>query len=83
MIADTAVFRDPRLFRCPRRYWFIEDIWLCYVAGYLCGYDLFRSPADFEFESAQDEHALYRTVGRAKWAFHRHLIRRGWDPAGP
>src|ERR1017187_2965044 len=38
MVADTAVFRDPRLLRCPRRYWFAEDIWLSYVAGHLRGY---------------------------------------------
>lgn len=80
MIADAAVFRDARLFRCPRRYWFLEDIWLSYVAGQLCGYELFRSAANFEFESADDEHALYHTVGRTKAKFVRYLVRQGWDP---
>jgi hypothetical protein len=77
MITDTAVFRDGRLFRCPRRFWFVEDLWLCYVAD-LAGYDLFRSPA--KFTSAEDEHALYLSLGHTKWRFLRYLIRHGWDP---
>jgi hypothetical protein len=81
MIADTAVFRDARLFRCPRRYWFLEDIWLSYVAARLSGYDLFASPAEFQFApSADDEHATYRALGQAKPMFRRYLIRQGWDP---
>lgn len=81
MIADAAVFRDARLYRCPRRYWFLDDIWLSYVAGHLCGYELFRISADFKFdESADDEHALYHELGQTKGRFLRYLIRRGWDP---
>lgn len=77
MIADTSVFRESRLFRCPRRFWFVEDLWLCYVAD-LMGYDLFRSPA--EFGSVEDEHALYLSLGRTKWNFLRYLMRHGWEP---
>jgi hypothetical protein len=81
MIADPAVFLDSRLYRCPRRYWFFDDIWLSYVAGHLCGYDLVRVGADFKFdESADDENALYRTLGKVKGNFLRYLIRQGWDP---
>ena len=80
MITDTAVFGDSMMFRCPRRYWFLEDMWLSYVAGRLCGYDLFQSPARFEFESADDEHALYLAVGQTKAKFVRYLIGLGWNP---
>ena len=83
MIVDTAVFRDARLFRCPRRYWFVEDLWLSYVAGCLWGYTCFRSPAGFAFhESAEDNHAQYRVLGHTKVRLLRYLVRRGWDPVG-
>jgi hypothetical protein len=77
MITDTAVFSDQRLFQCPRRFWFVEDLWLCYVASRLAGYDMFRSLS--EFQTAEDGHALYLSLGRTKWNFLRYLIRQGWD----
>jgi Glycosyl transferase family 2 len=78
MIADSAVFLGGRLFRCPRRFWFIEDLWLCYVASHLAGYGLRSSAA--EFKAAEDEHDLYLTLGGAKQRFLRYLIRQGWNP---
>jgi hypothetical protein len=78
MIIDTAVFGDSRLFRCPRRFWFVEDLWLCYIANRHCDYEMFRSPA--QFEVTEDEHALYLSLSRTKWQFQRYLIRRGWAP---
>jgi hypothetical protein len=81
MITDTAVFRDSRLFRCPRRYWYAEDLWLCYVADRHAGFEMFRSPA--QFESTEDRHALYLALGRTKWQFQRYLIRHGWKPVRP
>ena len=77
MVIDTEIFRGPHLFRCPRRFWFVEDLWLCYVAD-MAGYTLYGSPA--KFTSAEDEHALYRSLGRTKWRFLRYLIRHGWEP---
>ena len=32
MITDAALFTGRRVFRCPRRFWFVEDYWLCSVA---------------------------------------------------
>ena len=83
MVADTAVFLDPRLFACPRRYWFVEDIWLSYVATHLLRWKLFRSNA--EFDSLNDEHDLFRTLGETKSHLVRHLAKQGWstgDKAG-
>jgi hypothetical protein len=77
MVIDTEIFRGGRLFRCPRRFWFVEDLWLCYVAD-MAGYALYGSPA--RFTSAEDEHALYRSLGRTKWKFLRYLMRHGWEP---
>jgi hypothetical protein len=78
MIVDTAIFRHARLFRCPRRYWFVEDLWLCYVAHHLAGFDLFKSPAHFEI--AEDGCDQYLALGHTKWRFLRYLIRQGWEP---
>ena len=49
MAADTAVFADPRLFTCPRRYWFLDDVWLSWFAPRFAGYTLLRSTATLEF----------------------------------
>jgi hypothetical protein len=79
MISDTTVFRTRHLFDCPRRFWFVEDLWLCYVAQQHFGYDLRKSPAEFEF--ADDGRDLHLSLGRTKWTFLRYLVRHGWDPA--
>jgi hypothetical protein len=78
MIIDTAVFGDSRLFRCPRRFWFVEDLWLCYAAERHAHYELFRSTA--QFDTTEDGHALYRSLGQTKWKFLHYLMRQGWDP---
>jgi hypothetical protein len=76
MIADASIFADPDLFSCPRRYWFVDDIWLSYYAGHVRGWQLRRSLAQFEF--AHDEHDLDLTLGTKKIRTFRHLKRRGW-----
>jgi hypothetical protein len=78
MVADAAVFRDSRLFRCPRRFWFVEDLWLCYFAERLAGFELYKSPAQFEL--AEDGRDQYLSLGRTKWNFLRYLMRQGWEP---
>ena len=79
MIVDTSIFSDRRLFRCPRRFWFVEDLWLSYVAQHLVGFDLFKSTAHFEL--ADDGRDQYLSLGHTKWTFLRYLIRQGWNPA--
>ena len=69
MISDTAVFRSPHLFDCPRRFWFVEDLWLCCVAQQRFGYDLRKSPAQFRF--ADDGHDLHLSLGQTKWTVLR------------
>lgn len=77
MIADAAIFGDPGLFGCPRRYWFVDDMWLSYYAGHVRGWPLRRSLADFRF--APDGLDLDLTLGVTKIRMFRYLKRRGWD----
>lgn len=46
MIADSTIFIDDALFECPGKYWFIEDLWLSYLAAVSKGWALYRSHAD-------------------------------------
>jgi GT2 family glycosyltransferase len=80
MAADTAVFLDPGLFRCPRRFWFVEDLWLCYFASHLAGYQLVKSPASFEM--IEDGRNQFIALGWIKQRFMRLLLRRGWALPG-
>jgi hypothetical protein len=77
MIADAALFRDPGLFACPRRYWFIEDMWLSYYASHIRGWRLRRSLAEFRF--ASDDLDLDLKLGVTKIRMFRYLKRHGWD----
>lgn len=76
MIADPAVFADPELFRCPRRYWFVDDIWLSFYAGHARGWPLRRSLADFTFDP--DGLDVDATLTMTKIRMFRYLKRRGW-----
>lgn len=41
MVADSEIFKDPRLFsELPEKYKFIEDLWLCFFAKYEHGYKI-------------------------------------------
>ena len=76
MVADPRIFADPGLFRCPRRYWFVEDVWLSYYASHVRGWRLRRSRAEFRF--APDEHDIDTTLWSTKARMFRYLKRRGW-----
>jgi hypothetical protein len=79
MVADASVFTDPGLFTCPRRFWFVDDIWLSYYAGQVLGWSLRRSLAEFEF--APDELDIDVTLAATKRRMFRYLTRRGWSVA--
>lgn len=79
MVADATIFRDDALFRCPRRYWFVDDIWLSYYASHIRGWRLRRSLAEFRF--AADELDIDLTLAMTKIRMFRRLKRRGWDVA--
>jgi hypothetical protein len=81
MVADASVFTDPGLFRCPRRYWFVDDMWLSYFASHIHGWTLRRSLAEFEF--APDGLDIDLTLAATKKRMFRYLKRRGWAVAAP
>jgi hypothetical protein len=81
MVAHANVFADPALFRCPRRYWFVEDVWLSYFASHFRRWMLRRSLAEFEF--APDELDIDLTLAATKKRMFRYLKRRGWSVAAP
>ena len=76
LVADTTIFADEGLFGCPRRYWFVDDIWLSYYASHVRGWKLRRSLAEFTF--APDEHDMDTTLWATKARMFRYLKRRGW-----
>lgn len=80
MIVPTAVFTDDRLFRCPRAYWFCEDIWLSYFASTALGFGLYKSGAEVGW--LLDDAAQYPELHKKKTRMYRHLNKVGaWrDP---
>jgi hypothetical protein len=80
MVADSSVFTDDRLFRCPLSYWFCEDIWLSYFASTALGWGLYKSSAEVGWllDDAAQNPALVKTKKR----MYRWLNRTGaWrDP---
>jgi hypothetical protein len=81
MICDTQIFLEPELYRCPRRFWFVEDLWLSYYADHVMGWQLFKSAAVIEKEP--DDQGQFQNLGATKDLMFRYLVRRGWDPASP
>jgi hypothetical protein len=79
MVADASIFADPGLFGCPRRYWFVDDLWLSYYASEVRGWDLRRSGAEFRF--AADGRDIDLTLWITKVRMFRYLKRRGWSVA--
>jgi len=84
MIADSSIFRDERLFKCPRRFWFIEDLWLSFHASHVLGWELRQSGVSFE--EMDDGLNQFGYLHRRKSRFLRYLVGRGWaipSPARP
>jgi hypothetical protein len=76
MVADAAVFTDLRLFTCPRRFWFAEDLWLCFVAQHLNGYALSSNSAPLE--EVPDGRNQWIRLWWVKDRLRRYTARRGW-----
>jgi len=79
LICDTRIFREPGLFDCPRRFWFVEDLWLSYYADHVLGWHLFKSAA--RVDGVADHLDQSRALGPTKDRLFRYLVRRrGWAP---
>jgi len=83
MVADTAIFRDPRVFDCPARFRFVEDLWLSYFAEHVLGWSLVRSAAWFaQIDDGRNQWSSMPTDFKSE--FLRHLVAGGWQvPARP
>jgi glycosyl transferase family 2 len=78
MIADSRIFLDGGVFGCPRRFWFVWDLWLSYYADHVLGWPLYKSGA--EVLTGSDEHDISRVLYPTKERLFSYLLRRGWDP---
>jgi cellulose synthase/poly-beta-1,6-N-acetylglucosamine synthase-like glycosyltransferase len=78
MICDTRIFLEAGLFKCPRRFWFVEDLWLSYYADHVLRWPLYKSGAEISTDS--DEYDQCNVLGGTKDRLFRYLVRRGWDP---
>lgn len=78
-VFDTSLFLDEAFFRCcPRRYWFIEDLWASYYADSKKGWKLVASKNVLDF--LHDNKDQYHHLQLLKKRFLRYLTRRKkWD----
>ncbi len=76
-ICDTTIFKEKELFQCPKKYWFIEDLWLSYYASHVLGWKLYKSKA--EIKLIEDGKNQWVELKNLKTEFLQHLVRQGWD----
>ncbi len=79
MIADSSVFKEKELFNCPKKYWYIEDLWLSYYANHKLGWSLMKSGA--KIVQLDDNVGQWRNLKLLKSEFLQYLIGRGWNVA--
>lgn len=72
MIADMRLFESEGLYKCPKEYWFVEDLWMSFYANHYLKYSLNKSAA--EFINGDDEHSLYKIVFDVKKKMLKDLI---------
>jgi len=72
MIADMRLFESEGLYRCPKEYWFVEDLWMSFYANHYLNYSLTKSAA--KFINGDDEHSLYKVVFNVKKKMLKDLI---------
>jgi len=77
MVVDTRIFREPGLFRCPRRFWFVEDLWLSFYASHVLSWELFKSGVTLSMDN--DGHDQFLFLRRKKSELMRYLVRAGWE----
>jgi len=78
MIVDMNLFREKEVFECPKRYWFVEDFWLSYVAK-IKGYFLIQSQTasitpDDKMDQSHSRIMVYR-----KNQMLRFLLKKGFE----
>jgi hypothetical protein len=67
MILEASVFEFPEIFECPKKYWFIEDLWLNYIAKQKYQIKLIQSSLVFQGEEdnlnqSQNKYMKYKKI---------------------
>lgn len=77
MIIDSSIFKTEELFKCPKQFWFIEDLWLSYIASKRFNWKLQKAKTDFVMLDDQ-KNQMYGLVDK-KDAFLKYLVNeRKW-----
>jgi hypothetical protein len=75
MIIPTHVFIDDDLFRCPQKYWFIEDLWLTHFVVSRLKMQALRSSINFEdLQTLDDGRDQYNLLIDLKNEFLEYLV---------
>jgi hypothetical protein len=78
MVADMEIFMEKGLYECPKKYWFIEDLWLSYFSSHKKGYKLLKSST--VFKNGSDKYNLNDIVKDQKETMLAELIEDlGWS----
>jgi hypothetical protein len=79
MICDISIFQDEELFECPKDYWFIEDLWLCYYASFIKKWEL--KPSRAKITLIEDGKNQWVGLSSKKTIFLKYLVAKGWKVA--
>ena len=79
MVIDISIFADQKVFDCPKKYWFIEDLWLSYV-GYIRGWKLKGSKAKVyvSHNDGKDMGVWHSGIASLKIEMLEYLRKEGW-----
>lgn len=78
LIADSAIFTEEEVFDCPKRFWFIEDLWLSFVAEHHHNWTLRRAKVELDIED--DHQDQMNQLIDKKSRMLRYLIKlRKWN----
>jgi glycosyltransferase involved in cell wall biosynthesis len=80
MVVDISIFSDNKVFDCPKKYWFIEDLWLSYV-GHTKGWKLKGSKAKVvpRHNDGKDMTVWHSGIASLKIEMLEYLRKEGWD----
>lgn len=78
MVCDLNIFSEDKLFECPKKFWFIEDLWLSFYANHYKGYVLRKSSA--KFKNGSDQHNLFEKIKHLKSPMLKELVEEyNWE----
>lgn len=76
MLVDAQIFSDTRVFECPKRFWFIEDVWISFVASHYLGWKTSKTKTTLQIED-DGKDQLNKLIDR-KTRMLKYLLKKGW-----